>query len=385
VKTGLTSILALGTAICACVLATPRAEAHPAFVYTNDNANPNTVSIFAVGVQGTLTKIGTVPTGGIGGGSLFGSNRIATTTTRDFIYAANGGSNDISSFSIERATGKLSSLGTPISTGGLDGAGVALAVTPDDQFLYAASSGGSNTVSTFSIASDGTLTPVGVPIPAGGEPDGIQVSADGSFLAVGLVGVGIDMFRIESAGGLRLVAGSPFPALGTLHGASYVNINCKSTLLFAGHGTTGPTTVSVFSIASDGTLSEIAGSPFIFGGSNSNVVVLGKDDHHLFVSNQVSNTITSLDVGSAGGLTQITGSPFADPGGSVPSGMATNRPGTLLYVANLNAVVTGFSIAENGALAPVPGSPFATGATTALASLAVFPPRACEDDMQSSE
>jgi 6-phosphogluconolactonase len=353
-------------------------DTNPAFVYTNDNASPNTVSAFSIGAQGTLTKVGTFPTGGIGGGTLAGSNRIVPTIARNLIYATNGGSNDISAFSIDRSTGALSSLGPPVPTGGLDGQGVALAVTPDGQFLYAASCCGSNTISAFSIGSDGTLTPIGSPISAGGQPDGIKVSPDGRFLAVGLIrliGKGVDMFSIGPGGALTLVSGSPFPVAG----APYVDINCNSNLLFAGHASFGPTKVSVFSIASDGTLSEIANSPFIFGGTNSNVVVLSPDDQHLFVSNQTSNTITSLEVGSGGSLTQV-GSPFGNLGGSMPSGMATNRAGTFIYTANFNAVVTGFGIAENGALTSVPGSPFATGGTAGLQSLAVFPPKTCEDD-----
>ncbi len=271
-------------------------------------------------------------------------------------------------------------IGTPFPTGGSDGAGIALAVTPNGRFLYAASSGGSNNLSAFTIAHDGGLAPIGAPIPAGGEPDGIKVSPGGKFLAVGVIGVGIGMFRIGSDGALTPVPGSPFPAQGAARGASFVDINCRSDLLFAGHGAIAPTTASVFTIASDGTLSEITGSPITLSGSNSNVVVLSPDDRHLFVSNQVSNTITSLDVASGGSLVSVTGSPFSNSGGTVPAGMATNRAGTLLYVANFSNVVTGFRVGRNGELSPVAGSPFATGVTGLLRSLTAFPPKSCEDD-----
>src|SRR5262249_23081445 len=138
------------------------------------------------------------------------------------------------------------------------------------------------------------------------------------------------------------------------------------------------------SIASNGALSPIAGSPFLFsfpgGGNDSHDVVLSPDNLHAFVSNFALGTITALNVAPGGSLTPVAGSPFAHPSGVVPHGMAMNQAGTFLYVANIfNNVVTGFSVAGSGALAPVPGSPFGSPfqANGFSLSLAVFPPKSC--------
>ncbi len=354
------------------------------FVYTNnDVAGPNSVSAFSIGGGGILIPVPGSPfaTGGTGiGGGFFASNRVSAAVSGNFLYASNCGTNNVSGFSINATTGVLTAVpGSPFPTGGSCGNGTAVAATPNGQFLYAANPG-SNNISAFAIAANGALSPIaGSPFAAGGIPDGIKVSPDGKYLAVATANpvAQVAMFSIGPTGALTAVPGSPFP-VGGVGGAAGVDFNCASNLLFVGEATPGPATVSVQSIASNGALSPIAGSPFTFGGINSNVIVLSPDGLHAFVSNQVSNTITALDVALGGSLTQVAGSPFANPGGLIPSGMATNQAGTYLYAANVNNKVTGFSIAGNGALAPVPGSPFPTGiAGLGLLSLVVFPPKSC--------
>lgn len=358
------------------------------FVYTNNDApGPTSVSAFSIGAGGTLSPVAGSPfaTGGAGLGlGLFASNRITASVSGNLLYVSNCGTNNVSGFSINASTGVLTTIpGSPFATGGSCGSGIAVTTTPNNQFLYAANAGSKN-ISAFGIAANGALSPVaGSPFAAGYSLDGIKVSPDGKYLAVAIVNslaAQVAMFSIGLTGALTAVPGSPFPVGGT-GGAAGVDFNCASNLLFVGEG--GPaTTVSVQSVASNGALSPIAGSPFTFGGLNSNVIVLSPDDLHAFVSNQGSlgsSTITALDVASGGSLTQVAGSPFANPGGLFPSGMATNQAGTYLYAANFNNKVTGFSIAGNGALAPVPGSPFATGVAgqQGLLSLAVFPPKSC--------
>jgi 6-phosphogluconolactonase len=356
------------------------------FVYTNNNiAGPNSVSGFSVAANGALKAVPGSPfaTGGtnIGFGGFTASNRITTAVVKNFLYAANFGfgSNNVSGFSIDPATGVLTAVpGSPFATGGVaDGFGVSLATTPDDQFLIAAANEGS-TITVYSIAASGALSQVpGSPFSGGpgGPTDGIKVTPDGKFLAVAKVTVNaVNMFSISLTGTLTLVAGSPFPASGSAAG---LDCNCASDHLFAGDATSGPTTVSVFSIAASGALTQIPGSPFTGRGLNSNVAVLSPDENHLFVSNQFSSSITVFSVASNGALTLVPGSPFPAPGAFFPSGMATNEAGSLLYLASGNTGVYGFSIAPNGALTSVPNSPFSTGAGGSPFSLTVFPPKSC--------
>ena len=169
------------------------------------------------------------------------------------------------------------------------------------------------------------------------------------------------MFGIAGSGALTPVPGSPFADGGTGFAAG-VDINAASDLLFAGEANFGNTIVDVFSIAGNGALTPIGGSPFVLGvGSNSNVPLLSPDELLLFVSNQASNSVTVFDVAAGGSLTLVAGSPFSVGGGaSEPSGMATNRAGTFLYTAGFSSHVGVFSIAANGVLTnpkPAPNNP----------------------------
>ena len=377
-----TRLFLVGVLCAACLLG------QGTFVYSNNDPSgaPNSVSAFSVGANGALSPVAGSPfaTGGTGvGGGLFASNRITTAIVKDFLYVANAGSNNVSAFSVNPATGVLTMVvGSPFATGGIaDGAGMALATTPDDNFLIAAN-GVSLNITVYSIAANGTLSPVaGSPFSAGsgGTLDGIKVTPDGKFLAVARPVVNsVSMFSISALGGLTPVPGSPFLAGGT-GSATGIDCNCSSNHLFIGEANFGSTIVSVQNIALSGALSPVSGSPFIGPGSNSNVVVLNPDDSKLFVSNQVTNTVTAFSVAAAGALTLVPGSPFPAPGSLAPSGMATNRAGTFLYTADVNNEINGFSIASNGALTSVPGSPFSNGfpGGFGLLSLAVFPPKSC--------
>lgn len=384
--------LAALSVLCGFALLGTNVHAQSTFVYTNNNDVPNTVTGYVVLPGGSLMMVPGSPflTGGNGIGFYYASNTATATIRKRFVYVSNDGTNDISGFSIDTSTGSLTLVpGSPFPTGGSgNGTGISLTVTPSGKFLYAGNSG-STDISAFSVGQNGALTALtGSPFPAGGSVDGIKVSPNGMFLAAALAtGNSVAMFSIRSNGGLTSVPGSPFPQGGTGDPA-YVDISCNSNKLFAAMFPLAPdrTEVGVSTIASDGALTPIPGSPFSFlPGLNSNVGVLSPNNQWLFVSNQDSATITSLAVEESGSLVQVSGSPFSDPDTaqfSGPDGMATNAEGTLLYVTNgfINSV-SGYHINDtNGSLSPVMGNPFLTGGAGFLTSLTVFPAQRVEGE-----
>ena len=56
--------------------------------------------------------------------------------------------------------------------------------------------------------------------------------------------------------------------------------------------------------------------------------VLSPNDQFLFVSNQLSNSVTVFNVAANGMLSLVPGRPFGGTGGA-PSGMATDAAGTI--------------------------------------------------------
>ncbi len=358
------------------------------FVYTNDdNPSGNTVSGFSVASNGTLTPVPGSPFAtrgtGIVDGALSASNHVTVDNIGNFLFASNTGSNDVSVFSINAGSGTLSLVaGSPFATGGSGGVGISLSSTPDGRFLMAAN-GGSNNLTVFTIAGNGALTPIGgSPFPALSFPEGIKVSPDGKFLAVAEpFSNQVEMFSIASTGSLTSLGAFPGGSVGELAG---VDINCAVSLLYGGEYNIGETIVDGYSIASSGTLTPVPGSPFIPGvGIDSRVVLLSPDDKTLFVSNggfsAFSNTITVFSAASNGSLSLVAGSPFPmNPGAPNPLGTATSQDGSLLYVASFfSNSISVFSVASNGALTEVAGSPFPTGQPGGLLSLAAFPPKSC--------
>jgi len=356
--------------------------AQSTLVYTNNDRSPNSVSAFSAAASGALSPVPGSPflTGGNGaGGGFFAPNRITTAVVKDFLYAANSGSNTVSAFSINPVTGALTPVpGSPFATGGVaDGVGISLTATPDDKFLIAAN-GASMTITVYSVAANGALSQVaGSPFPgsAGGPLASAKVTSDGKFLAVSAAPGNISMFTITATGGLTLVPGSPFPDTG----AAGIDCNCAGSQVYVAINGTASAKVDVFNISLSGALSRIPGSPFTGPGANSNVVKLSPDDSTLFESDQGSNTVTVFSVAANGSLTVVPGSPFPTPGTIAPSGMATNQAGTLLYAAAINNLISGFSIGASGALTSVPGSPFSNGfpGGFGLLSLTVFPAKNC--------
>jgi 6-phosphogluconolactonase (cycloisomerase 2 family) len=139
-----------------------RVMAQGTFVYTNNDRTPNTLSAFAAAVDGSLSPVPGSPfaTGGSGGGgSVFASNRITTAVVKNFLFAGNGGSDNVSAFSIDPVTGVLTSVpGSPFATGGVAGlSGMSLTTTPDDKFLIVAN-GSSLNITVFSVAANGALS-----------------------------------------------------------------------------------------------------------------------------------------------------------------------------------------------------------------------------------
>jgi hypothetical protein len=361
---------------------TLRLMAQSTFVYTNNDRTPNTISAFSAAANGALSSIPGSPftTGGNGaGGGIFASNRITAAVVKNFLFAGNGGSNNVSAFSIDTVTGVLTPVpGSPFATGGVAGlSGMSLTTTPDDKFLLVAN-GSSMNITVFSVAANGALSPVaGSPFAsgAGGALASAKVTSDGKFLAVTSVPIGIFMFSISATGALTPVPGPPTPDVG----AAGIDCNCASTQLFVALNGVPNSRVDVFDIGLTGTLARILGSPFNGPGDNSNVAVLSPDDSKLFVSAQNSNSVTVFNVASGGALSVVAGSPFPVAGAVSPSGMATNQAGTLLYTAALNNLISGFSIGATGDLTSVPGSPFSNGfpGESGLLSLAVFPAKNC--------
>lgn len=275
------------------------------------------------------------------------------------VYVANNNSGDISAYDVA-ADGSLTALGSSPFTA-VNGLGQ-VAASPDGEHLYLP--GFSGGVYAYDVSSTGTLSPLtGSPFAAGVTPSGVAASPDGKHVYVSnstfanqpdYSDSSVSAYSVATDGSLEEVAGSPFPSAANPHG---VAISPDGRHLYAASSFNG---VSAYDIASDGSLSEVTGSPFAAGTAPEQIVA-SPDGEHLYVSNYTSSDVSAYDIGSDGSLDEVAGSPFV--AGTHPlGGSAVTPDGNHLYVSNVDSSdVSAYDIAADGTLTEMAGSPFSAG------------------------
>ena len=174
----------------------------------------------------------------------------------------------------------------------------------------------------------------------------------------------ISIFNVASDGTLTLTGAST--AAGSSPNAAVIDPSGKYLLVTNSSVSDG--SVSVFSIdASSGALSPV-GLP-VPANSNPTEILITPSGKFVYVTNPGLGMITAFAF-SSGVLTQVTGSPFLSlpAGGGGASGLAVDASEQFLYVTNPSAPnplqsntgnISGFNIDPGtGALAPILGSPF---------------------------
>jgi len=173
--------------------------------------------------------------------------------------------------------------------------------------------------------------------------------------------------RLVSAIGLGLVtavavAGFPFGA-SAASGVTHVYVN---------DNTAGVNTIAGFQRNTDGTLTPLAGSPFAAGGAGTGTIVGSQgslqataDGRYLLAADAGSNQVSVLRIASDGSLTPVAGGPVWS-GGIEPISIAVH--GNLVYVANegangVGSGYSGFRLTPRGRLIPIHGSTVALPAT----------------------
>jgi len=346
------------------------------YLYVNNDAATNAVSGFAIRANGALVELAGSPfaTGGAGGsGGYFAANPIAIAHSKKLLFAANKFDSTVSVFAISSTRGTLTSIGLPVASGATMGSSGSLAVDDNENFLFVANDNpiimggtGDTSVSVFAIAADGTLTPVvGSPFSlglgaAGTGADGISLNPVGDTLYVAAAATNqIAVLDIAVDGSLTQIAGSPFDAyVGTGGIASFVLSSATVGL----SGSFGGFLAS-YNIDSNGV-------PILLDtldlGSNNQALTTARKGSLAILSGGFSGSISMVNVGSAGTLSLVPGSPFATA--AATSGYALPNPsGRYLFATEVNQIES-FSINSDGALTSIGVFPLTNaGIATGLA------------------
>jgi 6-phosphogluconolactonase len=329
------------------------------YVQTN-SAEANEIAVFNRTASGTLLPAGRFPTRGFGTGVVTGSQfdaidsqgSLALSADRQFLFAVNAGSNDISSFAI--VNGGLRLVGKT-SSGGPGPASIAV----HGSLVYVANKFGIGGIAGFSVEPDGQLTPLeGSKRPlsaAGTAPAQISFTRDGRYLVVTeLASQRIVTYRVNSdgrTGRARSVMSSgvqPFgfafdPSGRLIVSEAFDNLPQASAVSSYRLGTNGEPVVISPSVATHQT-------------SACWIVITG-DGRYAYASNSTSGTITGYQIDAHGALTLLAadGSSATTGGGSDPTDMALSDDDRYLYVLNAASQTIGvFSVQANGGLVPRP-------------------------------
>jgi 6-phosphogluconolactonase (cycloisomerase 2 family) len=241
-----------------------------------------------------------------------------------------------------------------------------MAVAVWENYYYMANAEGN--VSVYQIPSADSITEIpGSPFPAGGGPVGIAAAQPGLLYIANSQSNNVTGYILDPNTGVPTpLPGSPFPA-GTspssieVAPAIYPNPAGGATLVIVTNQ--GSNNVSVYSVAGNGALAPVPGSPFATGaGPSSSATGNALPLTFLYVANSKSSDISGYSIDDATGtLTPLAGFPFALS--SSPSSVVVSIGRVFLYAVGPSS--NGLSVFQigqlSGALTPVSGSPFPVG------------------------
>jgi 6-phosphogluconolactonase (cycloisomerase 2 family) len=302
---------------------------------------------------------------------------LALHPSKKFLYAINSRANTISVFNVA-SDGSLTLSGTPLSAG--FGPNVAV-IDPSGQYLLVTNNFGNN-VSVYSIdAVSGALTEVeNSPFYSNTVPTAIQFTHSGKFVYVTNPDIGMVTAFSFSNGVLTEIPGSPFSA--AMGGqAAALAVDGSDRFLYVANpsaanaapyqSTTG--NISGYNInPSSGALTAISGSPFTSSsGIGPSAVVVDPSGRFVYaVTPGSSNSIWCFAITSTNGqLTPVTNSPFSLSAGGL---FATIDPvGNFFYIGDPAGKIAAYTYDHNsGVPTAITGSPFSTGSEPGLM---VFP------------
>lgn len=281
-----------------------------------------------------------------------------SSTSGNYIYAGNIGTNPVSVAAFSLTSSGLSSVsGSPFAVS-LEP--TALAVTPGDAYLYMGSAAGG--IYVYTIGSNGAITlgNSGAPVATGVEPTVLRVDPTGKWL------LGADAYAGEAyvfeigTGGTLTSISSSLVTLNDSNPATDLEITPSGAYVYVSCGTAGIYTLSFNT--STGALAQInsvltpkQSADAIYG------MAISPSGSFLFATETGISAVRVFSIAaSTGVIAEASGSPVST--GLGPYDVLVDSTGSYVYVANRTAgTVSGFLLTNTGALTPISGSPFTTG------------------------
>jgi 6-phosphogluconolactonase (cycloisomerase 2 family) len=297
-----------------------------------------------------------VPENGGGGGGGGG------TGTGNYFYVANQTTGSVAGF-VLGTKGITNTSNSPYVLGVVSPS--AITVTPNGRYIYVGTVGA---IYGYSVGSDGTLTLLngGSALISGISPSAVRVDPSGNWLIAADPFPEAFVFSIDANSGLltqqgtqlNLNAGVPAHIVFTpSNGLVYISLATSE----AQPMNSGGVQVCTFN-QSTGSLSKT--NQFLLplsAGNGDYGLAIDPAGKYLFVAETGVNAVRVLSIAANGALTKIPGSPFQT--GLGPKAVLVDSTGAYVYVANAtDGTISAFSLAATtGALTAISGSPFRAG------------------------
>lgn len=361
----------------------------PHYVVTNDDAAPffvSGVTFYTVGAGGLLTLQQEVPTGGSGiGGGYFAANRVAVLDTGSTacVYASEASKGDIVGIVVSTLQVGGSAFGSITDTGTSNGIGLAV----NAQYLYASFTD-SSTIGTFQVLPGCNLTFLN-DVSVSGLNLGIVagMAIHGDIMIATYDDGSIESFDISNGTPVSNGDKQNTTAYLSSQGATYPNsIDITKDGHYALFGDTSTSTVVEVSDISSGKLTKTVA--YTLGTAiNSSNIMLSPDETLLYIGNTQGDSVTAAYFNASTG--KLTAGCTSGPLKHYVSAWSylaslgvetTTGTGGVLYVAEFGSGsgIAMVAVSSSGAqctLTEMPKSPVVDPNSTALLSIATYPPR----------
>jgi 6-phosphogluconolactonase len=354
----LLAVSLLGTVFVLSPLASALAASHSSIagnVYVlNNPAGTNSISVFDRAHNGKLTFVGTTEIGGQGSGSNLGSQgSLILSSTRQWLFAVDAGSNQISVVAVG-ANGQLTPTSVS-SSGGVD----PISLTSTGSRLYVVNAGDNShaaNVTGFQVSNDGILHPIaGSTQPlstANPAPAEVHADPSGALLIVTEKTTNlIDSYRIHPNGSL---SGPTFtPSTGNEpFGFAFNPVQTSQFIVSdAFGGATNAGAVTAYQLhhgkvtLEEGPVADHQTAPCW--------VAITSNGSFAYTANTGSGSVSGYGIDQNGALTLLPSSASTGTG-SMPGELGLADHSRLLYVLDPGtATLSAFRVQNNGSLHPV--------------------------------
>jgi len=316
-------------------------------VYTISNAvDGNRVLAYSRSPSGVLTSAGDYPTGGKGsGGGLGNQGALALTQDGRWLVTVNAGSDELSVFSVQDEALVLTDI---VPSGGKR----PISVTVADNLIYVLNAGGAvgstDNISGFYLSEHGRLyaIPDSTQPLSGASVGPAQISFglhDDVLIVTEKATSRIDGFVVDDNGRAGPVTSSvssgatPFGFAISKKGNLFVSEAVSNAL-------------SSYQLHSDGSVTSVTKS-LVNKQTAACWVVLSKNGKYAYTANAVSNTISGYRIGANGAVTLLNTTGVTAVTDGHPVDMAVSEDGRFLYSLNsTSTTIVGFRLGDDGSL-----------------------------------